>query len=218
MTVDKLTGVNEALAYNTRMVDQSNINWTGAPLLRAARTWLDEHQAKYEIPGSKAYSGETSTCVIRNGAQVKFWADGDTGEKQMCQYPFMRATEMYLYEAEACAELGRTTEAQALLEAVNTPHNPTYKCTASGQALIDEVRLYRRIELWGEGFSYYDIMRFQKGIDRRGGGFDPILVYVVAPDDPVLLFEIILDEAQNNPLIGVVSNGAVKPNAVVDTE
>ena len=166
MTVDKLTGVNEALAYNTRMVDQSNINWTGAPLLRAARTWLDEHQAKYEIPGSKAYSGETSTCVIRNGAQVKFWADGDTGEKQMCQYPFMRATEMYLYEAEACAELGRTTEAQALLEAVNTPHNPTYKCTASGQALIDEVRLYRRIELWGEGFNWFDFKRWNIPVKR----------------------------------------------------
>ena len=133
-----------------------------------ARTWLDEHQAKYNIAGEKAYSGDTKTSILREGAQVKFWADGMQGNNTMCEVPFMRATEMYLYEAEACAELGRSGEAQAPLEEINLPHNPEYKCTATGQALIDEVRLYRRVELWGEGFNWYDFKRWNIPVDRLG--------------------------------------------------
>jgi hypothetical protein len=93
----------------------------------------------------------------------------------------------------------------------------SYNCTASTQqAFLDEIWFQRRIELWGEGFSYFDMMRFQKGIDRVGAGYDVTLVYQVAANDPVLIYEIIQSEAENNPLIGNVSNGAVKPDAVAD--
>lgn len=80
----------------------------------------------------------------------------------------MRATEMYLYEAEACAELGLSGDAQALLEEINQPHNPGYTWSATGQALIDEVRLYRRVELWGEGFSWFDYKRWNIPVNRLG--------------------------------------------------
>ena len=166
LTADKLTGVRADMLYNTRMVNATNLAWTGAPLLRAGRTWLDEHQAKYGIAGDPAYSGTTETTIMREGAQVKFWADGMQGNNTMCEVPFMRATEMYLYEAEACAELGLTSEAKALLEEINRPHNPEYTCTATGKDLIDEVRLYRRVELWGEGFNWYDLKRWNIPMKR----------------------------------------------------
>ena len=84
--------------------------------------------------------------TLRDGAQVKFRAEGLTGVYRLSQVPYMHATEMYLYEAEACAELGLEAEAQALLMEINLPRNPQYSCTLAGQALIGEVRLYRRIE------------------------------------------------------------------------
>ncbi len=164
MTADKLDGINPAMIYNPRAVSSVNQQFNATNLVRAARTWLDEHQQQYSIAGDKAYNGtgtgEQGTAVMCDGAQVKFWCDGLTGENARCQVPLMRATEMYLYEAEACAMLGLTGDAQALLNEINKPHNPSYNCTATGQALIDEIRLYRRIELWGEGFCWYDFKRW----------------------------------------------------------
>lgn len=167
ITADKLSGVNKNLVYNTRAVNATTQQYTAVALTKAARAWLDERQAKYSVPGLAAYSGSQSTSVIRDGAQVKFWCDGLTGENARCQVPFMRATEMYLYEAEACAMLGETGAAQELLNEINRPHNPDYTCNVSGQALIDEVRLYRRIELWGEGFCWFDLKRWNIPMERK---------------------------------------------------
>lgn len=131
--------------------------------------------------------------------------------------PFMRIEEMYLIQAEARGHAAPGEGAQLLTNLISTYRNPTYVCQATSfETLVDEVWRQRRIELWGEGFSYYDIMRLQKGIDRRGGGFDPTLVFNIGPSDPVLLYEIILDEAENNPKIGPTSNGAEVPEAVDD--
>lgn len=40
--------------------------------------------------------------------------------------------------------------------------------TKTGQALIDEIMIQRRIELWGEGFRWYDLKRLSLPLDRTG--------------------------------------------------
>lgn len=152
--------------------------------------------------------------------QVKFAAYNNApGETVNAEdVPYMRIEEMYLILAEAQGMQNPAVGAQTLTTFVSAYRQPTYNCNAASKDIFqEEIWKQRRIELWGEGFSYFDMMRFQKGIDRRGGGFDPTLVFNIAPDDPVLIYEIILDEAENNPLIGPTSNGAVVPNAVTDT-
>lgn len=170
MTVDKLSGVTPQQAYNSRAVNPVNQQFTAAALIRAARTWLDEHQAKYNTPGDPAYSGTgqgvNSTSILRDGAQVKFWNNGLTGNSGRSNIPFMRASEMYLLEAEACAELNKTIDAQNLLNELNRSFNPEYTCTATGTALMDEIRLYRRIELWGEGHNWFDLKRWNLPLKR----------------------------------------------------
>ena len=74
---------------------------------------------------------------------------------------------MWLLEAEACAEQGKTAEAQALLNEVNKPRDPQYNCTKSGDDLINEVRLYTRLELWGEGTNWLLFKRWNMPIDRK---------------------------------------------------
>lgn len=60
------------------------------------------------------------------------------------------------------------TAAQVLFD-LTTARNPSYvKSTATGQALVDEILLHRRIELWGEGFRFYDLKRTNSALDRVG--------------------------------------------------
>ncbi|MCH8495987.1 MAG: RagB/SusD family nutrient uptake outer membrane protein [Balneolales bacterium] len=82
--------------------------------------------------------------------------------------PYMRAAEMYLIEAEARARLNDPTAADVLLSLVST-RDPSYVRSLNvGQALVDEVLIHRRIELWGEGFRFLDLKRLNQALDRTG--------------------------------------------------
>ena len=81
----------------------------------------------------------------------------------------IRAAEMYLIEAECEAELGNWSKAQDALYVVqNRAHPGVEKSTNTGQALIDEVLLERRKELFGEGFRWNDIKRRNLPFMREG--------------------------------------------------
>ncbi|MEO8771715.1 MAG: RagB/SusD family nutrient uptake outer membrane protein [Ferruginibacter sp.] len=112
-------------------------------------------------------------------------------------YLYMRASEMYLIEAEALARQGQNAAAQAVLQELIVTKNPAYVASSfSGQALINEILLQRRIELWGEGFSLIDIKRLDQGLNRATGAgnhgapnYDPG-VYTTGPADPRFLMRI----------------------------
>ncbi|MDO5461654.1 MAG: RagB/SusD family nutrient uptake outer membrane protein, partial [Bacteroidales bacterium] len=55
------------------------------------------------------------------------------------------------------------------------------------------------IELWGEGFSYTDLMRLKKGVDRRGGGYEPKVIFNIPAGDDVLIFPIPQSAMDKNP-------------------
>lgn len=94
---------------------------------------------------------------------------------------FMRAAEMYLIEAEALArQTGKETEArQALFTLANKRDASYVLSTNSGQALIDEILTQRRIELWAEGFRFYDLKRLNLPLDRTGGNHDNSLAQLM---------------------------------------
>ncbi|HBC28436.1 MAG TPA: hypothetical protein DC006_01895, partial [Prevotellaceae bacterium] len=93
----------------------------------------------------------------------------------------MRVEEMYYILAEAQAMAGDPAQGLATLKNFTTAYrDPGYNVTASGAEAVQEaVWMQRRIELWGEGLSYYDLMRLRKGIDRRGSGFEAAYQYVI---------------------------------------
>jgi hypothetical protein len=92
-----------------------------------------------------------------------------------------RSSEMYLIEAEAKYFLNDATGAQDALIALNknSGRNPAYTCTVTGANLLDEIKLYRSIELWGEGFDWFDLKRWGDSVTRtstaNGGSFIPSL-------------------------------------------
>jgi len=84
--------------------------------------------------------------------------------------PYMRAAEMYLIEAEALARSGSFTAAATALYPLAVNRDPSYTLsTKTGAALIDEIMVQRRVELWGEGFRFYDLKRLNLALDRTGG-------------------------------------------------
>jgi hypothetical protein len=123
--------------------------------------------------------------------------------------PLMRIEEMYLIIAECKARMGQADAVQVLENFVTTYRDPQYSFAtpaADAQSLVDEIWRQRRIEFWGEGLSWFDIMRLGKGVDRRDGGFEEHVIYNVAPGDAVLLWQIPEREIDTNPLISAEDN------------
>lgn len=82
-------------------------------------------------------------------------------------YVYMRAAEMVLIEAEAKAHLDDEAGAATALKKLMVNRDPKWaKTTAS----VDDVFLQRRIELWGEGFNFFDFKRLKKEVNRRYEG------------------------------------------------
>mgnify|MGYP005990301921 CR=1 FL=1 len=90
--------------------------------------------------------------------------------------PHMRAAEMYLIEAEALARDGQDgLAAQALLPLAVSRDASYTLSTNTGASLIDEIMIQRRVELWGEGFRFYDLKRLNVALDRTGANHSAAL-------------------------------------------
>ncbi|MER3320166.1 MAG: RagB/SusD family nutrient uptake outer membrane protein [Allomuricauda sp.] len=117
-------------------------------------------------------------------------------------YIYLRVAEMYLLHAEAAAKAGDSGRAQTILKALLAERLPStaYIDSLSGQALLDEIYLQTRIELWGEGKSYLSLKRNQ-GTVVRGSNHLSNVGTPISYDDERLTFEIPQSEIQNNPSI-----------------
>lgn len=81
--------------------------------------------------------------------------------------PFMRLPEMMLIMAEGYARAGEPGKAAQALYPLASHRDPEYTLsTKTGENLIEEVMTQRRIELWGEGFRWFDLKRLNMDLDR----------------------------------------------------
>lgn len=141
---------------------------------------------------------ETSPTAAarRPYASLKF---GNKGDWTM-DYVYMRAAEMILIEAEAYAHLGRETDAANAMKKLMANRDPEWN---ESSMTVDDIYLQRRIELWGEGFGYFDLKRLNKGIDRNYEGSNHVTGYkLVVPAQSVLwTYQIPIREIQENTQI-----------------
>jgi hypothetical protein len=124
----------------------------------------------------------------------------------------MRSSEMYLIEAEAKTMQNDIAGAQAALTPLASERDSAFDATAfANQAdMMAQIKLQRRIELWGEGFGYTDHIRWDEGIDHEanGGSGASIVLYQDAykQDKPSVnddwVFKIPQREIDANPNLG----------------
>lgn len=182
--------------------------------------WLDADKTSANLtPAQQAHMDSKDYPAY---TQVKYapYKDVLGQSTNASDIPLMRVEEMYLILAEAQAMSGNAAQGAATLEKfIQDYRDPQFVCKASTpEAVQDAVWLQRRIELWGEGLSYFDLLRLNKGVDRRGGGFEVAYVFNIPGGDPALIYRIPEKEIQANPLISEDDNNPVitKPTPVSD--
>lgn len=80
---------------------------------------------------------------------------------------FIRLPEMMLIEAEALARDKQESEAALALYPLAKNRDKNYiLSTQTGEALLEEIMVQRRIELWGEGFRFTDLKRLNMALNR----------------------------------------------------
>lgn len=128
-------------------------------------------------------------------------------------WPLMRAEEMILIQAEALAMGGNPGLGKTTLENfIQTYRDAAYTCPASDAAGVQEaVWMQRRIELWGEGFSWYDLKRLKKPIIRKytGSNMLPDAQYNLPAEHGLFLQRIPLKELQSNHAITEADNNPI---------
>ncbi len=126
------------------------------------RAWWDPTGSEDELP---------SSSYIADNYQVRKFEAVSTASA-VGDVAFMRLAEMYLTEAEALVRAGRDAEAQNVFTQFQVTRDPDYVSQGhTGDALAEEIMNSRRVELWAEGFRFYDLKRLHLPI-HRGPNFD----------------------------------------------
>lgn len=114
-------------------------------------------------------------------------------------YLYMRNAEMILIEAEAHARLA-DGQAKATLAKLMAMRDPAW---SAADVTVDDVLLQRRIELWGEGFEYFDLRRNGLEVNRKyeGSNHSPQGMFRFPAHGKSWNFQIPKNEIQNNDLI-----------------
>lgn len=88
-------------------------------------------------------------------------------------YPIMRIEEMYFIWAEAEAHLDAAKGKEDLIKVMTTilKRNPDYAFTGTTtEEVVNEIVKQKRIELFGEGQTFFDIKRLNMSVDRTYNG------------------------------------------------
>lgn len=160
-------------------------------------------------------TGDEVADITEPYTNVKFGAYKNQygNELNACDIPLMRVEEMILIQAEATAMGGNVEEGKRILEDfVRTYRDPSYTCNAStAEGVQDAVWFQRRVELWGEGFSFTDLLRLKKPLDRTGANYEVSVRFNLPAESPIFLYLIPEDEenhnealvGNNNPVVAV---------------
>ncbi len=129
---------------------------------------------------------------------------GSSSVYNTMDYVYMRIAEFYLLAAELAMKKNAADEAAAknyLKQIVSLRvDDASYIDALSGQALLDEITKQTRLELWGEGKSYF-LFKRNNGSRTRGTNHKYLAGETINYSQPGVSFQLPTLEILNNPLI-----------------
>lgn len=164
----------------------------------------DIRKANFDPTGKHTSLGLPSNFVKKLYTSQKFLAQSTSDSR--VDVPYMRVAEMYLIQAEALARNGQEAEAKAIFNVLESNRKAqTYNSSNTGEPFITEIMNSRRLELWGEGFRWFDLKRLNLPVVRNAANSNHIAtvvnnVFVVSNTDNKWQFKIPRQEIDSNPL------------------
>jgi hypothetical protein len=118
-------------------------------------------------------------------------------------YPIMRVEEMYFIEAEAAAHQNAAQGQQLINEFMTKYRDPNYNTTLSGNELVEEIVFQKRVELVGEGQSFFDIKRLNYPVKRgyEGTNFIATARFNTTTRPAWMNLVMVRTEKNNNPAV-----------------
>lgn len=133
-------------------------------------------------------------------------------------FPIMRVEEMYFIEAEAAAHQDPARGKQLVENFMKQHRDPSYVCNATAKdAIVEEIVFQKRIELWGEGQTFFDVKRLNYSVTRgyEGTNFEPTERINTDGRPAWMNFVIVDQEVMSNPILNDHNNpdpsGLYKP-------
>lgn len=137
--------------------------------------------------------------VQRKFVDVEYFGKGDTFSSD---YIYFRVAEMYFMAAEAYYNANQPGEAKNMLETVMKTRIPGYTCDKSGADLLEEIKIQKRIEMWGEGRRLFDMKRRAEDLDRsHATNHSPSVPTNVKAGDKLFIYQIPDKELNANDAI-----------------
>jgi hypothetical protein len=169
--------------------------------------WLDENKYSANLNEEQAEFMEYIGYSAYTSVKFAPYNDEVYNDVNANDIPLMRVEEMYLIKAEGEAMSGADGKS-TLVNFMTTYRDPAYTCSASSaNELQDEIWKQRRVEFWGEGLAWFDIMRLKKNIDRRGAGYpSSAMVYYIPYESKIMLWRIPQSEIEANKQLSDSNN------------
>lgn len=217
------TAVLNAASYRSGFDDYSNIEWIWGSAQRAdqsnyyfnvpavmtdhmvasyAATFINRDFVSLFSPTDvRGYFQKKSASII-NVDDYRYWITRKFSFSFAGDNPIIRTPEMILIEAEAKVRLGDNAGGHDLLYILQKNRDVNaIKSTATNLALIDEILVERRKELYAEnGVEWFDAKRLRRPILRTGNQRIVTTASLFA-DDKRFFLKIPQAEIDANPLI-----------------
>jgi len=123
-------------------------------------------------------------------------------------YPIMRVEEMYFIEAEAAAHQSDAQGQQLINAFMSQYRDPNYSTSKTGEELIEEIVFQKRVELIGEGQTFFDIKRLNYSVTRGypGTNWQEAARYNTNGRPAWMNFVMVRTERNNNPAVNGLNN------------
>ena len=120
------------------------------------------------LEGQSNFMSEADRQLTPAYASLKFRPNEGDAEDHLIgassAVPMMRVEEMYFIEAEAAEHVSAGTGIALLTDFMKQYRDPAY--AFKGGDAIDEIVFQKRVELWGEGHTFFDIKRLNMSVTR----------------------------------------------------